>query len=142
MKINENGLQIIKDCEGLYRKAYRCPAGFLTTGYGHTGRDVTENQVITEEIAKQLIKRDISRFEDGVSDLLKVETSSNEFSAMVSLAFNIGLGNFAKSEVLENHNKNKKYDACLKFHNWRRGGGKILKGLVLRRLKEAELYIR
>jgi len=141
MKINKEGLKIIKDSESLKLKSYICPAGILTVAYGHTGADVAPNMTISVGRAEELLKSDLRRFELGVEKLLEVKTSPNEFSAMVSLAFNIGLGNFKNSEVLINHNKDHKYEACIKFHNWRRGGGRILKGLVRRRIKEAELYI-
>ncbi len=141
MKINNKGLEIIKSSEGLSLKSYLCPANIPTIAYGHTGSDVSLGMTISKGRAEELLRSDLKRFENGVYRLLEIKPTLNEFSAMVCLAFNIGLDGFAESEVLENHNKNKKYDACLKFHNWRRGGEEILKGLVRRRLKEAELYI-
>ena len=142
MKINEEGLKIIKDSEGLSLKSYLCPAKVWTVGYGSTGEHVKPSMTISKARAEELLRTDLKRFENGVSDLLKVKTSSNEFSALVSFAFNLGLGNLKSSTLLREHNKGNKFNACKEFHSWRSASGKVLKGLVLRRLKEAELYIR
>ena len=91
MHINDDGLNIIKESEGLRLKAYKCPSGVWTIGYGHTGKDVKKGMVITEEKATELLKRDIARFERHVSAYNKIYNfTSNEFSALVSFAFNLG----------------------------------------------------
>jgi len=141
MHINNECLELLKRSEGLRLKSYLCPAGVWTIGYGHTGDDVRPNMTINSSKAEELLRGDLRAFEDGVERLVDSNTNLNEFSAMVSLAYNIGLGNFSKSDVLKYHNNGRKYDACMSFHDWRRGGGEILKGLVVRRLKEAMLYI-
>ncbi|MEE3439617.1 lysozyme, partial [Ruminococcus sp.] len=65
MKINEEGLSLIKSFEGLRLKSYKCPSGIWTVGYGHTGKDVKPGMVITEEQAEELLKKDIELFEIG-----------------------------------------------------------------------------
>ncbi len=139
--INNIAMHIIKKHEGLRLKAYRCPSNVLTIGYGHTGKDVVKGMLIDEKQAEILLVKDLEKFEKGVRDLLTVETSEREFSAMVSLAFNIGLKAFSRSEVLRKHNNKQKFEACKAFHNWRKSGSKVLRGLVIRRLEEAKLYI-
>lgn len=144
MKINETGLALIKSFEGLRLKAYKCPAGVWTVGYGHTGKDVKPGMVITEEQAEELLRQDLERFENGVLDLLTIpELTSNQFSALVSLAYNIGLGNFKKSTLLKMINKGNKDELEAIHHQFRRwvySGSNILPGLQRRREAEFDLY--
>ena len=91
MHINKEGLNLIMESEGLSLKAYKCPAGVWTIGYGHTGKDVKKGMTITEEKATELLKSDIVRFEKHVSCYNKIYNfTRNEFSALVSFAYNIG----------------------------------------------------
>ena len=142
MNINNAGLALIKSFEGLRLTAYQCPAGIWTVGYGHTGPDVYRDDTIRETEAEYLLKGDLLKFEHGVEEFLDgVPASFNEFSAMVSLAFNIGLGNFRKSSVLKFHKQGKKAFAANAFLLWVKGGGKKLPGLVRRRVAERKLYV-
>jgi lysozyme len=141
MKISEKGLTLIKGFEGLELKAYRCPAGVLTIGYGHTGMDVLVGQVITEAKATELLRRDMARFEAAVSRYVTRPLRQNQFDALVSLCYNVGEGNLWKSTVLRLVNANPDDPAIrAAFAMWNKGGGKVLPGLVRRRAKEAELY--
>ncbi len=106
MKTNEMGLDIIRAFEGCSTKAYRCPANVLTIGYGHTdeaGREViptiTEDMEITEEKAEEALRWDVRKFERHVDRMIHQPMNENEFSAMVSLIYNIGPGNFSESTV-------------------------------------------
>lgn len=137
--INRVGLQIIKDSEGLSLKAYLCPANVLTIGYGSTGAHVKPGMVITEAHADELLRSDLRRFEDCVAEAAP-NSNANQFSAMVSLAFNIGEGAFLKSTVLREHLAGHHVAAADAFGMWTKGGGKTLPGLVKRRQKEAQLY--
>lgn len=138
MHINNDGLSIIKECEGLSLKAYKCPAGVWTIGYGHTGRDVKKGMVITEEKATELLKSDIARFEKHVSAYNKIYNfTSNEFSALVSFAYNIGsiagltkAGTRSKEQIA-----NKMLEYCY-------ANGKKLNGLYTRRQKERRLFLK
>lgn len=142
MNINNAGIALIKKFEGLRLKAYTCPAGKVTIGFGHTGPDVYLGQEINEREAEQLLKGDLLEFEHGVNDYLDgVPASFNEFSAMVSLAYNIGLGNFRKSSVLRFHKEGKKTLAANAFLLWVKAGGKPLTGLIKRRNAERSLYV-
>lgn len=148
MKTNKAGIELIKSFEALRTEAYKpTPDDVWTIGYGHT-KGVKEGDIITNEIAERMLKEDLDAFEAGVTHALgKIPARSNEFSAMVSLAFNIGLGNFKTSSVLRNHKEGKHTEAasCFKLWNKQRGSDGVLrelKGLVRRRKAEAELYAR
>lgn len=139
-KINAAGLALIKQFEGLRLKAYLCPANVWTVGYGSTGSHVKQGMVITEAEAEALLRDDLERFEAGV-DKLAGDATDNQFSAMVSLAFNIGLDAFERSTVLKRHKLGNHMGAANAFLLWNRGGGRILKGLVRRREAERALYL-
>ncbi len=150
MKINKSGIELIKSFEGLELKAYPDIAGVLTIGYGHTGPDVVERMVVTKYEAETLLKKDIARFEKGVAAALfepieKGYIGSNEFSAMVSLAFNIGLDAFRGSTVVRRARKNDDKGAADAFLWWNKatinGKKKVVRGLVRRRKAERALYL-
>lgn len=138
MHINNDGLKIIKESEGLRLKAYKCPAGVWTIGYGHTGKDVKKGMVITEEKATDLLRSDIARFERHVSYYDKIYGfTSNEFSALVSFAYNIGTiagltkaGTRTKGQIA-----NKMLEYCY-------ANGEKLSGLYARRNKERKLFLK
>jgi len=138
-RINAAGLKIIKDSEGLELKAYLCPAKVWTIGYGSTGPHVKPGMVITEARAEELLREDMARFEKAVAEAAPNATD-NQFGAMVSLAFNIGIGAFLKSTVLRKHKAGDHHGAAEAFKLWNKGGGRVLPGLVTRRAKEAQLY--
>lgn len=138
-QIGPRALALIKRSEGLRLKAYKCPANVVTIGYGSTGPHVTMGMVITEAEAETLLREDLQRFEAGVESMGGV-MSAGQFGAMVSLAFNIGLGAFGKSSVLRLHKAADYAGAAASFALWNKGGGRILPGLVTRRADEAALY--
>ena len=138
MCINNDGISIIKESEGLSLKAYKCPAGILTIGYGHTGKDVKKGMVITEEKATELLKKDIARFEKHVSAYNKIYNfTNNEFSALVSFAYNIGsIDGLTKNGTrTKNQIANKMLEYCY-------ANGKKLNGLYTRRQKERRLFLK
>lgn len=146
MKINEEGLALIKSFEGLRLKAYKpVPSEkYYTIGWGHYGPDVKAGMIITEEEAEELLRQDLERFENGVLDLLTIpELTSNQFSALVSFSFNVGLGNFKNSTLLKMINKGNKDELeaiHYQFRRWVYAGSKILPGLQKRREAEFILY--
>jgi lysozyme len=142
MKINEAGKALIKRFEGLRLDAYRCPAGVATIGYGSTGPHVRMGMTITPGEAERLLDQDLARFEAGVTAMIgNVPTSEDEFSAMVSLAFNVGLQAFATSTLLKRHKAGNKMGAANAFLSWVFANKKRLTGLVRRREAERELYL-
>src|SRR5215472_2209974 len=113
---NAAGIALIKSAEGLVLTATPDPGGILTIGYGHT-TGVKPNEVITQAQADQLLAQDLTTFEMGVRSIAN-SPGSNEFSAMVSLAYNIGLAAFKSSTVLKDHNAGNKSAAADAFLLW------------------------
>lgn len=139
-RINEAGLEIVKEFEGLRLTAYQDVAGIWTIGYGST-KGVKEGMQITLDEALARLKSDLDEAERGVNTAAPIATD-NQFSAMVSLAFNIGVGAFQRSTVLKRHNAGNYAGAAKAFGMWVRSGGKVRNGLIRRREAEAELYAR
>ena len=140
MKITNEGINLIKKFEGLRLDAYLCPAGVWTIGYGHI-KGVEKGQVITQLEADNLLKEDLISFEKGVANLIKSNINQNQFSALVSFAFNLGLANFKNSTLLKKVNANPNDRTIVdEFIKWIYAGGKQLEGLKRRRQAEAYLY--
>lgn len=145
MKINSKGIQLVKSFEGCLLNAYICPAGVPTIGFGATyyenGTKVKIGDKITLERANELLEFQLQEFSKQVAKLIKVELTDNQFSALVSFAFNLGVGALAKSTLLKKVNANPA-DATIKeeFLKWVNAGGKKLTGLVRRRNAEYLLY--
>lgn len=137
--INAAGLDIIKLFEGCKLKAYRCPAGVLTIGYGSTGSHVREGMTITPDQAEALLRSDLRRFEDYVATHCAPATD-NQFSALVSFCFNVGEGNLASSTLRRLHLEGSYAAAADQFARWNKAGSKVLPGLTRRRAAEAQLY--
>lgn len=109
MKISAMGLELIKEFEGFSANAYLCPAKIPTIGYGNTfwqdGRKVRLGEQISKTDALELLEFVANKdFADKIFPLIKVKVSQNQFDAMVSLAYNIGVGNFSKSTLLKKVN--------------------------------------
>ena len=141
MKTSDKGIDLIKRFEGYEEKAYRCPAGVLTIGYGHTG-GVYEGQVCTREQAERWLREDLRSAENAVNALEPVRPLRQyEFDALVSFVYNIGTGRFFNStlrrKVLANPDNPTIRD---ELENWVYSDGRILPGLVARREAEADLY--
>lgn len=141
MKISNKGIALIKEYEGCKLKAYRCSANVLTIGYGSTGSHVKEGVVITQAEAEELLKKDLVRFEDGVTKLVSVPITQSMFDALVSFSFNLGLGNLKSSTLLKKVNAGDKAGAANEFGKWTKAGGKVLAGLVRRREAERQLFL-
>jgi len=150
---NEQGIYIIKKYEGLVDgdpetpglDPYYDPIGIPTIGYGSTygidGTRVTmSHRAITSDEASYLLKRELSYTETYVAKLVIQPVTINQFSALCSLTYNIGSGNFQASTMRMKLNRRDYYGAECEFWKWRRAGGRILRGLVLRREEERQLY--
>lgn len=143
MKLSQRGIDLIKQFEGYSSKAYPDPAtggAPWTIGYGTT-RGVKPGMIITAEQAEKMLRDDVARFESGVSSLITSPTTKGQFDAMVSLAYNIGLGNFGKSTLLKKHNARCYTCAADQFRVWNRANGKVMNGLTKRRAAEREVYM-
>lgn len=128
---------LIKQFEGLKLKAYLCPAGVWTIGYGHT-KGVKEGDIITQEQADKFLEDDLKYFEAEVNRLVKVKLGENQRAAIVSFVYNVGVGNFQSSTMLKRINEGK--NAADQFIKWVYAKGKVSQGLVNRRKKEREIY--
>ena len=140
--VNQVTIDLVKRNEGCKLAAYQDSVRVWTIGYGHTGDDVAEGLQITQDQAEQLLRRDLEKFQDGVDDAVSGDTSDNQFGAMVSLAFNIGLGHFKASTVLREHNAGNHQTAADAFLLWNKAGGRVLPGLDRRRREERDLYLQ
>lgn len=143
MKINAAGMEIIKREETLQTRAYLCPAGIPTIGYGHTGPDVHLGQAITAHEAEAILAADVERFEAGVATMVHgVPCNENQFSALVSLAFNIGLDALRSSTLIRKFRLGDVKGAEGEFSKWVHAKGQVLPGLVRRRQHEAQLFAK
>lgn len=141
MNVSETGIELIKKFEGCVLKAYKCPAGVWTIGYGHTS-GVKEGQTITKAQAEELLKLDLKQFEIGVNNLVNVPLNQNQFDALVSFCYNLGAGNLKSSTLLKLLNKGNYIGAAEQFDRWIYARGKKLSGLVKRRSAEKELFLK
>ncbi|MEN6534626.1 MAG: lysozyme [Bryobacteraceae bacterium] len=133
-------VELIKQFEGLKLDAYNCPAGVLTIGYGHTGTDVVCGMKITAEEADRLLRNDLRHFEKRVQQLVTVPLTQGQFDALVSFAFNVGLGALERSTLLRKLNAEDYRGAAEEFGRWTKAAGKELPGLVRRRRAERQLF--
>jgi len=146
MQLTKKGIDLIKRFEGFSSKPYLCAAGVPTIGYGNTfyenGTKVTLNDSpITLERGEELLWFVVSVFADKVANLIKVPISNNQFSALVSLTYNIGMGNFASSTLLKKLNAGDYQGAADQILRWNRARGKESLGLTNRRIAERELFV-
>ena len=145
MQLTAEGLDLIKRFEGFRARAYRCPSGVWTIGYGHTSTagapEVTSTMEISLADAETILARDAAKFAEGVTAVLTAKLSGQQFSALVSFVYNVGLGNFRKSSVLAAVNAGDLAAVPRRLQLWNRAGGKVLAGLARRRAAEAELFL-
>ena len=139
------GIPLIKRFEGLKLKAYLCPAGLATIGYGSTwyenGSRVQMGDVITIERADKLLINTVNHFEKQVDTVVTAPVNANQLGALTSFAFNVGMGNFRKSTLLRKVNANPNDQTIrAEFMKWIRANGKVLTGLQRRREAESALY--
>jgi lysozyme len=140
VNVSAGGMDLIRAHEGCRLKAYRCPAGVWTIGYGHTGADVAEGQYITQDEAERILAADVAGFTRAVLSLVHVPINQNELDALVSFAFNVGEGNLRTSTLLRKLNAGDRAGAANEFQRWNKSAGRVLAGLVSRRSDEAELF--
>ncbi|WP_428409906.1 lysozyme [Hyphococcus sp.] len=139
LHMNDAGLQIIKDSESLRLDAYSAGGQWLI-GYGHS-RTAQAGMTITEAQAEKLLREDVRASEDAVKKMVLVPLNENQFSALVSLAYNMGSGGFSRSTVLAALNQGDYAQAADNFRNHNRGGGQVIAHLTERREKERALFL-
>ena len=144
MKVSSKGLELIKEFEGFSSVAYLCSAKKATIGYGNTfwedGTPVKIGDQISKERAETLLKHVVDNFSVAVEVDIKIEVTQNQFDALVSLAYNIGLGAFKNSTLLRQLNRGNFVDASQEFLRWDKSNGKPLLGLTRRREREKLLF--
>ena len=146
MKLDDNGYKLIQGFEGLSLVPYKCSAGVATIGWGATfypsGIKVTmQDKPISLATASWMFRTIADKFAADVDKMIKSNINQNQFNAIVSLAYNIGLAGLAKSSLLRKVNVNPNDPTITNsFLVWNKAGGKVLNGLTKRRVIEAKLY--
>lgn len=141
MDISEQGIEFITEWEGLSLKPYKDAAGFWTIGYGHLiGKDLGPWKEITKETAIKLLRADLFVAEGGVNSLVKQPLTQEEYDALVSFVYNIGVRAFSKSTLLRKLNEGDKHAAAREFVRWNVAGGRVVRGLTRRRNRETLLF--
>ena len=139
MKASVDAYELIKQFEGLRLKAYLCPAGIWTIGYGHTS-GVSPNSFITIQEADEYLHRDVATIEMQLNKL-NLSLRQCQWDAIVSFVFNVGIGNFKSSTLLAKIRINPDDNLIMdEFLRWVYANGKVMKGLQKRRLAEMKLY--
>lgn len=139
MKASVDAYELIKQSEGLRLKAYLCPAGIWTIGYGHTS-GVSPNSFITIQEADEYLHRDVATIEMQLNKL-NLSLRQCQWDAIVSFVFNVGIGNFKASTLLAKIRINPDDNSIMdEFLRWVYANGKVIRGLQKRRLTEMKLY--
>jgi lysozyme len=146
VNVSKAGIALIKHHEGVRNRPYRCPANLYTVGVGHLigdGKSLPEswNRTFSQEEIDGILKSDLKRFELGVHKMLpNVPLRQCEFDAIISFCFNLGLGCFQRSTLRQALLRGDKKAAMESLVKYCRAGGKILRGLQIRRLDEKALF--
>jgi len=145
MRLNKKGIDLMHQFEGLRLNAYLCPANIPTIGWGNTfyesGRKVQMGETITKERADALFLWVANSFATQVRSMLRVQLNENQFSALVSFAYNVGNANLRTSTLLRLVNANPNdQNIRAQFLRWNKAGGREMAGLTRRRQAESNLY--
>ncbi|CAM1656292.1 Glycoside hydrolase [Bartonella choladocola] len=144
-QISQHGLEKLKQWEGLETEAYRDAGGVWTIGYGHTAAAGTPvphvGMVITEAEAESILLKDLAQYEAAVENNVNVKLNDNEFAALVSFSFNVGINAFKKSTLLKKLNSGNYEAVPSELMKWVKAGGKKVQGLVNRRRAEGYLWM-
>jgi len=157
MKVSDNALKAIMHHEGVRLKPYRCPARLWTIGVGHVieashakvpfeERSYLEipdgwNRKLSMDEVNAILAADLQRFERGVLRYCPRGITQGRFDALVSFAFNVGLGTLQRSTLRQKHNRGDYDGAADEFLKYCLAGGKVLKGLLNRRKDERAIYL-
>ncbi len=143
MNVSTGGLNFLKRLEGEVFKVYTDAAGFLTAGVGHlliAQDNLRAGQQISKSQSDAFLRADVRQAETAVNQAVKVPLSQNEFDALCSFTFNVGIGAFNKSTLLKKLNAGDRTGAANEFARWNKAGGKVQNGLVKRRAAEKALF--
>jgi lysozyme len=159
MKVSHSAILMIKHHEGVRYKPYKCPAALWTVGVGHVLYPAqtalkapdrlsyplkpADTRVWSTEEVDALLSADLSRFEQGVSRYCPAAVGNqNQFDALVSFAFNLGLGTLQRSTLRAKFNRGEFDNAAEEFMKFTKAGGKVLRGLLNRRTDERALFLK
>ena len=142
-KINNKGLDLIKEFEGLKTNAYRDAANVPTIGFGHT-KGVKDGDTITEKFAEIMLDKELREYEGYVDQMVNVPLNENQHAALVSFVYNLGPTNLKDSTLLKRLNEGKYEDVSAQLKRWNKArvNGELteLEGLTRRRKAEADLF--
>lgn len=141
MKTSALGIALIKQFEGLRTGAYLDAAGIWTIGYGHTGQQVGSGMRIDAATAEAWLRQDLATAEEAIHSLVTQTLPQASFDALVSFVFNVGTAAFAGSTLLRKLNAGDVEGAAAEFERWRYAGGRVLPGLLRRRIAERTLFL-
>ena len=141
MKISDNGIKFIANWEGKRNSTYLDAVGLPTIGIGHLiKKGESFPKPLTDKEVYDLFRKDIIGFENTINSSVKVKLTQNQFDALVSFAFNVGVGAFLQSTLLKLLNKSDYKGASEQFLRWNKGGGRVILGLTNRRTAEKNLF--
>lgn len=135
------GIDLITRFEGFSASPYRCPAGYLTIGYGHVIREGETFSRISREEAGELLADDVMVAEEAVLRLVDAPLTEGQFDALVSFTFNLGAGALQRSALRRRLNRREYVAAASEFPRWVYAGGRVLAGLVARREAERQRFL-
>ena len=147
MITGKNGVLLIEQFEGFRAKMYKDAVGLPTIGFGNLIDSEDEKHLLTETITKEqaevLLRKELVMIENKLKLMVTKPLSQNQYDALVSFAYNLGINNLKSSTLLKKVNINPSDKTIDKeFMKWVHAGGKVLKGLEIRRTAEADLYFK
>ena len=141
MKVSQECIDLVKFFEGFKSKAYLCPAGVWTIGYGRT-KNVKEGDMVNELQAERDLLEELEEFGEQVLSVVRVSIKQHQFDALASWTYNLGVGNLQSSTLLKKLNSGDKNSVPSEMVRWNKAAGKVLAGLTRRREAEAKLWAR
>ena len=146
MKTSQQGLKLIERFEGISFTPYKDCVGLYTIGVGHLigdGRSLPSswNRTLTVNECYELLASDVTKFELGVARYITAKLTQNQFDALVSFAFNLGLGTLQRSSLRQKLNRGDQEGAIKTWLKYNMAGGKVIRGLDLRRKAEVKLFL-
>ena len=141
MTPSQKCIDLVKYFEGFEDKAYLCPANVWTIGYGRT-RNVKEGDIVSEPQAERDLQEELIEFGEQVHRVVDSELTQQEFDALTSWTYNLGVGNLQSSTLLKKLNAGDKDSVPSEMLRWNKAAGKVLAGLTKRRQAEADLWLK
>jgi len=141
MTPSQKCIDLVKYFEGFEDRAYLCPANVWTIGYGRT-RNVKEGDIVSEPQAERDLQEELIEFGEQVHRVVDSELTQQEFDALTSWTYNLGIGNLQSSTLLKKLNAGDKDSVPSEMLRWNKAAGKVLAGLTKRRQAEADLWLK